>query len=226
MNDDAITDSDILACLQDGQPLEIRGYQGNIHAARIGDNKILIKSAAGRGVAAWLNKRMLRREYRIYRHLDGVAGVPHCFGFFLDRFLVLERVDADTMRDASIGDRDGFLREMLNIIKAIHARGVAHGDLKRKDNVLVTPDSRPYLIDFGVSAVRKPGFHPLNRLWHGFCQQHDFNAWLKHKYGRGLANMSPEDARLYRPLWSERVTRTIKGPWRKLTRRRRRRSRR
>lgn len=224
MNDVSITDSDILACLQDSQQLEIRGYQGNIHAARIGDTKILIKSAAGKGLAAWFNRRMLRREYGIYRHLDGVAGVPHCFGFFLDRYLVLERVDADTLRNASVADRETFLREMLSIIRAVHARGVAHGDLKRKDNVLVTRDSRPYLIDFGVSAVRKRGFHPLNHFWHGFCHQHDFNAWLKHKYGRGLANMAPDDARLYRPLWSERLTRALKGSWRKLTRRRRQRA--
>ncbi len=226
MNDARISDADILACLKDSQQLEIRGYQGRIHVAHIGDRKIIIKSAAGRGLAGWINRRMLRREYGIYRHLAGVGGVPHCYGFFLDRYLVLEHVDAGTLRDIEIAEREGFLVEMLNIIRAVHARGVAHGELKRKDNVLVTPDSRPCLIDFGVAAVRKSGFHPLNRLWHGFCRQHDFNAWLKHKYGRGLANMSAEDAALYRPLLSEQLTRTLKGPWRRLKRRRRRQSRR
>ena len=120
------------------------------------------------------------------------------------------------MRDTCIIDRESFLGEMLNIIKAVHSRGVAHGDLKRKDNVLVTRDSKPCLIDFGVSVVRKQGFHPLNYFWHRFCHQHDFNAWLKHKYGRNLANMSPEDASLYRPLWVERLARMIKPFWRRL----------
>ena len=226
MNDVRITDADILACLKDSQQLEIRGYQGNIHAAQIGARKVLIKSAAGRGIAGWINRHMLRREYGIYRRLDGVSGVPHCYGFFFDRYLVLEHLDAETLRDTSVSDRDAFLEEMLSIIKSVHARGVAHGDLKRKDNVLVTRDSRPYLIDFGVSAVRKQGFHPLNRFWHGFCHQHDYNAWLKHKYGRGLPDMSAEDAALYQPLWSERLSRTIKTPWRRLTRRRRKKSRR
>ncbi len=226
MSDVRITDADILACIEDSEQLEIRGYQGNIHAARIGEQNILIKSAAGRGLAGWINRHMLRREHAIYRRLGGVRGVPRCYGFFLDRYLVLEHVDAETMRDTAIADRDAFLAEMLSIIKAVHARGVAHGDLKRKDNVLVTRDSRPYLIDFGVSAVAKQGFHPLNRFWHGFCHQHDYNAWLKHKYGRGLAGMTPEDATLYRPLWSERISRTVKTPWRRLTRRRRQKSRR
>ncbi len=209
--------SEILACMKSSRKLKIRGYQGHIHAAQIGDKKVLIKSAAGRGIAFWINRWMLRREYNTYKRLDGVAGIPRCFGFFQNRYLVLEHVESQTMRDASIADRETFLVEMLNIIKAVHARGVAHGDLKRKDNILIARDSKPYLIDFGVSAVRKRGFRPLNYFWHGFCHQHDFNAWLKHKYGRDLVNMSPEDVRLYRPLWSERLSRVIKKFYKKLT---------
>ena len=205
---------DILTCLEKAEKLEIRGYQGNIHASWIGNQKVLIKSAAGKGITAWINRLMLRREYNIYQRLDGIPGVPHCFGFFLNRYLVLEHVDAQTMRDVGIFDQESFLVEMLSVIRAVHSRGVAHGDLKRKDNVLVTRDSKPYLIDFGVSVVRKKGFHPLNYLWHSFCHQHDFNAWLKHKYGRDLTNMSPEDASLYRFLWPERLFRILNRPWR------------
>ena len=208
--------SEVLACLKSSRKLNIRGYQGNIYAAQIGDKKVLIKSAAGQGIAVWINRWMLRREYNTYRRLDGVAGIPRCFGFFLNRYLVLEHVEGQTMREAKIADQETFLVEMLNIIKAVHSRGVAHGDLKRKDNILITRDSKPYLIDFGVSAVRKRGFRPLNYFWHGFCHQHDFNAWLKHKYGRDLVDMSPEDARLYRPLWIERLSRIIKKFYKKL----------
>ena len=210
--------SEVLACLKRGRKLEARGYQGHVHTAQIGDKKVIIKSAAGWGIAVWINRWMLRREYSIYRRLDGVTGIPHCFGFFQGRYLVLEYVDAQTMRDASIADREAFLVEMLDIIKAVHSHGIAHGDLKRKDNILVTSDSKPYLIDFGVSAVRKRGFRPLNYFWHSFCHQHDFNAWLKHKYGRNLTNMTPEDASLYRPLWGERISRIIKSFYKKLTR--------
>ena len=202
--------SEILACLKSSQKLKIRGYQGQIYVTQVGDKKVVIKSAAGWGIAVWINRWMLRREYTIYQHLDGITGIPHCFGFFLNRYLVLEHVDAPTMREVKIFNRESFLVEMLNVIKAIHSRGVAHGDLKRKDNILITRDSKPCLIDFGVSAMRKQGFHPLNYFWHRFCHQHDFNAWLKHKYGRNLINMSPEDASLYRLLWGERISRIIK----------------
>ena len=213
-----ILGSEILDCLKRSQKLETRSYQGHIHIAQFGDKKVVIKSAAGCWITLWINRWMLQNEYNVYRRLDGVTGIPHCFGFFLNRYLVLEHVDAQTMRDASISDREAFLVDMLAIIKAVHSRGIAHGDLKRKDNILVTRDSKPYLIDFGISTVRKRGFRPLNYLWHRFCHQHDLNAWLKHKYGRGLVNMSPEDASLYRPLWSERIARRIKRFYKNLIR--------
>lgn len=219
MSQAGFTDSDILTCLREGERLEGRGYQGSIHTGRVRDQRILIKSAAGAGIVAWVNRWMLGREHDIYRRLQGVTGIPRCYGFFLGRHLVLERVDAQTMRQTTIDNRGVFFQEMFEIIESIHERGVAHGDLKRKDNILVTRDSRPCLIDFGVSVYRKPGFHPFNHFRHSFSHQHDYNAWLKHKYNRDYANMSPEDAGYFRSLWIERISRTIKRAWMKLTRR-------
>ena len=218
MIDSGITESDVLSCVSSGEQLDHRGYQGNIHTGQVGEHKILVKSAAGRGLAAWLNRRMLRREYLIYERLAGIDGIPRCFGYFIGRYLVLENVDAQTLRDGTISDRDGYFVEMLAIIEAIHERGIAHGDLKRKENVLVTRDSRPCLIDFGVSVFRKPGFHPLNHFRHNFSHQHDFNAWVKHKYNRNYQEISPEDAKYYRPLLIEDIARRIKRAWTKLKR--------
>lgn len=213
MNDASITDSDVLACVREGQRLENGGYQGDIYTGHVGDIKILVKSAAGRGFIALLNRCLLRREYRIYRRLTGVSGIPHCYGFYMRRYLVLENVESRTLRHATIKDRNAFYAEMLTIIKQIHERGVAHGDLKRKDNILVTKDSHPCLVDFGVSVFRKSGFRPLNHFWHNFSYQHDFNAWLKHKYNRNLNDMSAEDADYFRPLRVEQLARKIKQIW-------------
>lgn len=216
MSSTGITEADILACVSNGESQIQGGYQGDIFTGRVGDRNILVKSAAGRNITAWLNRRMLRREYRIYCRLQGVSGIPHCFGFFSGRYLVLERIESQTLRHGTINDRDAFFAEMLTLIQSVHERDVAHGDLKRKDNILVTHDSHPYLIDFGVSAICKPGFHPLNHIWHSFCHQHDLNAWLKHKYGGNLQAISAEDARYYRPLLIERIARVIKRAWTKM----------
>jgi serine/threonine protein kinase len=216
VNDAGITESDVLSCVTSGEQLDHRGYQGNIHTGQVGEHRILVKSAAGRGLAAWLNRRMLRREYLIYERLAGISGIPHCFGYFMGRYLVLENVDAQTLRYGTISDRDSYFAEMLAIIEAIHERGIAHGDLKRKENILVTHDSRPCLIDFGVSVFRKPGFHPFNHFRHNFSHQHDFNAWVKHKYNRNYQEISPGDAKYYQPLLIELLARRIKQAWTRL----------
>jgi hypothetical protein len=106
VNEAGFTDADILACLRDGERLEGRGYQGSIHTGYVGDQKVLVKSATGTGITVWLNRLMLRREYDIYCRLAGISGIPRCYGFFLGRHLALEFVDARTMRQATIRDRD------------------------------------------------------------------------------------------------------------------------
>jgi serine/threonine protein kinase len=108
----------------------------------------------------------------------------------------------------------------------MHAAGVVHGDLKRKDNIIVGPEERPYLIDFGIAVRRSARSKIFNRLVFARLEQMDLNAWLKLKYGRRIdpeaepGVLSAADAALYRPLWLERAARAVRVPWQKLTLRR------
>ena len=218
MIDSGISESDIRSLLSSGDRLTHGGYQGEIRIGRIADKNVLIKSAAGAGIKGWLNRKMISREYRMYSRLDGVQGVPFCYGFFMGRYLVLEHVKSQSYRHATISDRDSFFSEFFDVIGSLHDRGVAHGDLQRKDNILVTEDSRPCLVDFGVSVFRKPGFHPINHFLYDFSRQQDFNCWLKHKYGGTHQNMSPDDAKYHRPLRIAAIARRLKPAWTKIRR--------
>ncbi len=108
----------------------------------------------------------------------------------------------------------------------MHAAGVAHGDLKRKDNIIVGR---------GRAAVshRLRDRRAAQRVERGSAaacssttRRCDYNAWIKLKYGRRIdpaevaALLSPEDAALYRPLWTERIARAVRVPWQKITLRR------
>ena len=108
----------------------------------------------------------------------------------------------------------------------MHAAGVAHGDLKRKDNIIVGPREQPYLIDFGIAVRRSATSRLWNRLVFEPLVQMDMNAWVKLKYGRRIdpesepGVISAADAAIYRPLWIERVARALRVPWQKITLRR------
>ena len=124
--------------------------------------KLVIKSAMGRGPVRRARQATLEREYAAYRRLDGVTGVPACYGLLSHRFLLMEFIEGTAYRHASWQDRESWFTQLLEIIRAFHARGVSHGDLKSKTNMIVGSDQKPYVIDFGTTFIHKDGFHPVN----------------------------------------------------------------
>lgn len=178
-----------------------RSNQGVIHRARCAGRVLAVKRAVGRGPLGAANRLALRREYRAYRRLAGVAGVPRCHGLVDDRWLVLDFIDATPFRDATTDD--SFFVRLLATLRAMHDRGVAHGDLKRKANLMVDAGGGPMLIDFGAAVIRRPGRHPLNRRLFEFMRQTDLNAWVKLKYG-GYDDVADEDRALLKRSWVER----------------------
>ena len=187
-----------------------RGHQGDLYAAEMNGHRLIVKSAHGNFLSSWIRRRMLRREHRAYDRLKDVQGIPRCFGIYDGRYLVLEAIRGQTLRNAIVEDPERFYRMLFEIIEAMHSRGVAHGDLTRKDNILVDEENRPILVDFGVSSIFRRGWHPFNHLVFRFFSQHDLNAWLKYKYNRHRELMTPEDARYHRRLLLDEIARRIK----------------
>jgi predicted Ser/Thr protein kinase len=196
------------------------GYQGAVHLLEVGGRHLIVKAATGRGPLRYLRERLLRHEYRAYARLDGVSGIPHCHGLAGGRFLVLDYVAGPNARDARLADRDGFYDRALAVIQAIHARGVAHADLKRRDNILVSEGEQPLLLDFGMAVLREPGFHPWNHWIFGLARRLDLNAWIKHKYRYREGEISAADGVYDRPIPFEsgwrRLRRMMRAQWRAL----------
>ncbi len=185
-------------------------YQGTLVLLREFDPPLIVKCAAGRGPLQWLRAAMIRRECGIYQRLAGIPGIPRCFGLIPGPGLVLEYVEGVPRRGAEILDREAFFAELLEIVRAIHVRGVAHGDLAKRSNILVVDRRRPLVIDFGMALVRKEGFAPFHRAIYNLLIRLDLNQWVKIKYDRRLELASAEDLALYRLTWPERIARAVK----------------
>jgi predicted Ser/Thr protein kinase len=208
----------ILSSLESGRNVLSAGYQGTVLLYRDGPLRLVIKIVPRSVWQRPLLLPMLRHEYRVYQQLEGLAGVPHCYGLLDDCFLVLEYIDGVSLRDGQIGDRARFFEEFRKLLEGLHARGVAHADLKKKDNILIAADNRPYLVDFGVAVIRKSGFAPLNRRLFDIAVRFDFNAWIKHKYLRHYEDVNLADRAYLRPTPVEWVSRMIKQPYRAIRR--------
>ena len=197
-----------------------QGYQATVHRYDSPFGRIVVKSPHESALLGYFGRLAIRREYRIYSQLAGIPGIPAVYGLIDDRHLALESVEGPSLRDSELEPdaRERFFEQLLATVDAMHAAGIAHGDLKRKANILVGADGRPYLIDFGIAC--RSGARGFRRWRFEWTKQHDYNAWIKLKYGRAAENLSEADARRYRPLWIERLARWIRVPWQKITLRR------
>lgn len=198
------------------------GYQASVHLLDSPAGRVVVKQAHRSLLGRTVGARTLRREAHVYARLRGVPGVPRSYGL-VDGHLVLEHIEGPSLRERqyALENRERFFARLLETVDAMHAAGVAHGDLKRKDNVLVGGDEQPYVIDFGIAWCVSPESPRWRRAIFGAIRQMDLNAWVKLKHGRTSEEaLPPSDAARWRPLWFERVARALRIPWQKVTLRR------
>lgn len=199
-----------------------RGYQGAVYVQGTGADTRVVKRPMGGPFARRLREAMLRREYAAYQRIAGIRGIPRCFGLQDDGSLMLEYLPGEAYREnvPALKERERFFQLFQRQILALHAAGVAHADLKRRGNLLISPDGDPILLDFGSAVLRKSGGGFWNRfLFRQACRM-DFNAWIKLKYRRQFDLVSLDDQVYYRPTAVEGIARVVRRTWRKVTARR------
>jgi len=126
------------------------GYQGKTLLFQQGNHKLVIKAPLGNFLTRPINLALLRHEYRIYQKLTGMQAVPVCYGMANNEFLVLEFIEGKTMREYRPDINSGFYEKLFTAVEEMHQHQVEHFDLKRKENLLVTANDEPKIIDFGV----------------------------------------------------------------------------
>lgn len=134
------------------------GFQADVVLVGGPSGGVVVKDFAGRGrlFAETLGRWLCAREVRAYRRLADVPVVPRFIGS-VDRFAFAVEYRPGVMLTRSLRGRlpDGFMAELEDGVRAIHARGVVHLDMRHRSNVLAGDDGHPVVIDF-ASALRLP----------------------------------------------------------------------
>ena len=137
---------------------------------------VLRDTGKARWWLAWLGKRLCRREARALARLDGLTGTPRLIEENATG-LRREWIEGRPMQVARPRNAD-YYRAARRLVSALHRRGVAHNDLAKETNWLVTPTGQPAIVDFQLALVsRRRG-----RLFRSLARE-DLRHLLKHKRG-------------------------------------------
>lgn len=115
------------------------------------------------------------RERRALRRAAGIPGVPTLI--HADRHTVIRGfVDGLPMQVARPRDDAAFFRSARRLLRRLRRAGIAHNDLAKEPNWLVTPQGEAAVVDLQLASLHRPGGWLLRVLAY-----EDLRHLLKHK---------------------------------------------
>lgn len=163
--------------------VEGAGSRPAVLVVRAGDGEAVLKdySHCDRLFAGLIGPLLVWRETRALARLNGTPGVPRLIRKLGPRAFLMEHLrGADKARKQPQTVQPVFFERLRQLVDRIHARGVAHCDMRRSGNILVDAGGEPYLVDFVSCAFLRPWWHPLGWLFPLLCQA-DRDAIIKLK---------------------------------------------
>jgi RIO-like serine/threonine protein kinase len=148
---------------------------GTIRLERRDETDVVVRDTrAARPALRWLARRLASREAAALATLAGVRGVPPLRSF---DGAVLERAFvAGAPMHESRPAAPRYFADGLRLLRHLHRRGIAHNDLAKEANWLVTANGEPAVVDFQVAFVSARRGRLFRRLAY-----EDLRHWLKHK---------------------------------------------
>jgi hypothetical protein len=162
----------------------------------------------------FIGRFLCRRELGFYRRCKDLPNVPAVVATWGETGFLHAFVEGAPL-DQRPGVSDAFFDELQQLLRTLHARGIAYVDTNKPQNILHGDDGRPHLIDFQISFDA----HTFANLWParwllGVLARSDEYHILKHKrrYRPDLLS-DAERERLERKNWAVRTHRFVTKPY-------------
>jgi len=99
---------------------------------------------------AWIGRKMMGHEVRMYRAVEDLEGVPSFLGTIGREGFAHAYAEG---RPHEMGEpmEIEFFERLQALIDEVHRRDMAYVDLSKAQNILIGDDGRPYLIDFQIA---------------------------------------------------------------------------
>lgn len=132
----------------------------DVFLVQTASGRVVVKDFAPRSapVRLLLGRWITSRELRAYRALEGHPAVPRALGRIDALALAVEYRPGRRMSRRLAADLPpGFVPALERAVREMHARGVAHLDLRHRSNVMIDDAGCPVLIDFASAVCLRPG---------------------------------------------------------------------
>lgn len=170
---------------------------------------VVVKDFADK--AAWvrlIGRWQISRECAAFEHLGPMAGLVGFLGRVDAHALALEWIDGRDLIRVEDRGRHGlrYLEELRAVVAAMHARGLAHCDLRSRDNVMLDAEGRVRVIDLAAAIRLRPGGLAARCLF-PWVKLADDAAILKWKRLLGAGEYTAQERaflkryRFWRSLW-------------------------
>ena len=155
-----------------------------------------------RPIARYLAHREAKSLALLPKH-DQIPTIFHWDG----KYLLRSWIDGEPMQVAKPSSKQYF-SEGLKVLRFLHRHNIAHNDLSKETNWLVTPTGKPALVDFQLAR------HFSKRTsWFRNSAREDIRYLLKHKRGFCPNEMTDRECRIVNtPSLPSRVWRRTGKP--------------
>ena len=139
-----------------------------VKVVEVNGRRAILKDVYGRCLFfRWtFGRHLIAREFKAYRALAGIEGVPRAYRMLDADGFVCEYIDGAPLTAKKVREEldvpPDFYDRCFDVVRAMHKRGVVHMDLRNKRNILFAEGGRPYIVDF-ASAIRLPSWMPFRR---------------------------------------------------------------
>lgn len=180
---------------------------GSVRRHDVPGRTLVIRDArSARWWTGFLARALCRREARALAQLDGMPGTPRLVSASPAQ-LTREWIDGRPMQACRPRNAE-YYRLARRLLVALHRHKVAHNDLAKEPNWLVTPTGTPALVDFQLALV-SPRRGRLFRM----LAREDHRHLLKHKRTYCPGRLTARECRmLAEPAAISRLWRVMAKP--------------
>lgn len=176
----------------------------------------------------WLGRWLASREATAYQRLSSVGGIPQggepivdALGESIPNAVSHAYVEGHPLGESEVVN-DNFFQKLRIILSDVHQEGFAYVDLHKRENILVTSDGEPSLIDFQISLHPLPGL--VRRLPFLLSIHRMFQASDDFCFGKHVRRLRPDQLAAFgypleaKPPWWIQLHRSVAVPFRQLRR--------